>query len=86
MKQFSALEHQAAQLSRGECDQKLSELRAGPKGLLPEEKEWVAKLISLVERRVDELDLTDILTRIKRLNADSLNNLLKSIYGILEGK
>lgn len=86
MKQFSALEQQTAQLSRSECDQQLSELRAAPKGLLLEEEEWVAKLISLVESRVDELDLTDILTRIKRLNTDSLHNLVKSIYGILEGK
>ena len=79
LKQFAGLEQQAAQLSRTECEQRLGELRASPEGLLPKEQENLEALISCVEGRLDELDLTDILTRIRRLKPDVLRDLMKHL-------
>ncbi|WP_165855176.1 hypothetical protein [Marinobacter sp. JSM 1782161] len=83
LKQFADLEQQAGQLSRAECEQQLRELRVAPQGLLTAEEETVATLISCVEARLDELDLTDIVARIKRLKPEALKNLAKHVQEML---
>ncbi|GGY63318.1 hypothetical protein [Marinobacter zhanjiangensis] len=79
LKQFADLQREATQLPRSECEKQLRELRAAPEGLLPEEKETLGRLISLVEARLDELDLTDILARIKRMKPDVLRDLMRHV-------
>lgn len=80
---FVNLENDVAQMSHLECEQKLRELRVAPQGLLPEEEENLTILISVVESRLDELDLTDIFARIKRLNPKALQSLLQYIQNLL---
>ena len=84
MEQFDHLESQTAQLSRDECVQELRKLRAAPENLLSEERETLTTLILRVERRLDELDFTDILARIKRLDPDMLGELATHISKMLE--
>ena len=82
--QFLDREYQATQLSRTDCEQLLLDLRMAPRGLLAQEKEALAIRVSSIEARLDELDLTDIVARIKRLNPESLNSLAGYINEILE--
>lgn len=82
---FADLESQVEQLTQDECEQHLRELRAAPQGLLEDERETLATLISRVEARLDELDLKDILARISRLKPEALQNLADYLAAILEG-
>tara|TARA_R100000306_G_scaffold62480_1_gene70812 strand:+ start:5825 stop:10330 length:4506 start_codon:yes stop_codon:yes gene_type:complete len=83
-KQLSGLDDRADHLSRQECEQTLEELRAAPEGLVSQEKEALAALVCRIEARLDELDLTDIVARIRRLKPDSLHQLADILNEILE--
>jgi hypothetical protein len=83
-KQLSGLDDRADHLSRQECEQTLEELRAAPEGLVSQEKETLAALVCRIEARLDELDLTDIVARIRRLKPDSLHQLADILNEILE--
>ena len=74
---------QERSLSRKECEEQLSILRAPPDGLLAKEMEEVSNRISIIELRLDELDLSDIEARIKRLKPFSLQNLRRYIESLL---
>ena len=83
LKKYVNLEREVHQMSQVECEQYLRELRSAPQGLLPEEEKTLTMLSSLVEARLDELDLTDIIARLKRLNPKALQSLMQYIQKML---
>ena len=83
-KRFVDPDQEVSRLSRAECEQRLSELRAAPRALLSGEEEKLATLISRVEGRLDELDLTDIMARIERLNPEAIQKLAAMMSEMFE--
>ncbi|WP_038052085.1 hypothetical protein [Thioalkalivibrio sp. ALJ1] len=77
--QFEGLDRKVDELSGRECDQLLQTLRAPPEQLNVVEKQFIQDLTTAVEQRLDALDVSDIIVRIRRLNPHALRQVIDAI-------
>jgi hypothetical protein len=84
LSQFEGITQRLDVLSRSECDQLLGVLRAPPTDLNNTDADFVRQLTLKVERRLDSIDVSDIVKRIKRLNPDALRQLRELVNELNE--
>lgn len=65
--QFEDVPARIDRLSRGECEQFLRQLRTRPAELGTDQVAATEQWITAIERRLDEMDISDIVSRIQRL-------------------
>jgi len=82
--QFSGVAERVDELPRLECGQLLRRLRERPVFLSTDEDDQAERLTTAVERRLDELDISDILDRIRILKPEALQQVAKVIADMAE--
>lgn len=81
---FSGLFERLDELSRAECERTLSDLRARPSYLNEVEVAMADEVTTKVEGRLDEIDVSDILARIRRLKPPVLRRVLNELTNLAE--
>lgn len=84
LEQFIVVNEQCDQLSGSECERLLRKLREPPVFLNDSEAIWAERLIMVIERRLDELDISDILARIRTLKPEVLQKVAEAISDMTE--
>ncbi|MGJ7459415.1 hypothetical protein [Halomonas sp. RA08-2] len=84
LSQFSGVGERVVELPRPECERLLRRLRERPAFLSTGENEHAERLTTAVERRLDELDVSDILARIRILKPEALQQVAKVIADMAE--
>lgn len=84
LEQFAGVVGRVEQLSGSECDRLLRVLRSRPDYLNAVELEQAEQLTAAVERRLDELDVSDIVARIRRLKPELRRQLAEAIANLSE--
>lgn len=81
---FSGLLERLDELSRAECERLLSDLRARPTYLNESEVAMADEVTTKVEGCLDEIDVSDIVTRIRRLKPTALRRVLDVLEDLTE--
>lgn len=82
LEQFSGVKERVEDLSGSECDHLLRVLRCQPDYLSTVELEQVKQLTIAVEHRLDQLDVSDILARVRRLRPELRRQLAEVIASL----
>jgi hypothetical protein len=77
--QFQGQQASVSTMSKGACSALLSALEACPSNVLPDEFALLADLKTCVERRLDELDISDLVNRISAMSPEKRAQLLQQL-------
>ncbi|MCG5523610.1 hypothetical protein LRB11_01525 [Ectothiorhodospira haloalkaliphila] len=86
LEQFDGIDGCIDQLSKSSCESLLLALRARPPLLSEAEAHQVERLAMGIERQLDMIDVSDIVSRIRRLKPEALRKVLEEIEVLSEGR